>query len=293
MSVNPDNETSGMTEYERQRITLRERKVTRKIKSIAYLLWFFLGWLMIHRMYLGHFKSATLWCVMFIAGAVMFFIEVLFQPLPDLLRIVVLLLWLACLARWIVDLFRTPGMARNKIQIARNKVQAEEERRIWEEKEEALRHRLQAEEEHRIWGEKEEALRHKVQAEEEQRIREEQEEALRREKEASEREREPENKTRELRMSVTNPNNETSGMTEHERMEGMLRNMWTNIWKGALGIVILLLLVVVILYRSDWGQVHSHCKSASFNPIFFGSSSLSDIYKRCMRANDYPIFPLP
>ena len=151
--TNPDNENSGMTEYDHERITLEEVKAARKIKLIAYLLWFFLGWLMVHRMYLGHVKAAVLWCLMFVAGAVMVAIALVNGPGTDAAPFLVLgtLPILACLVNWIVDSFRIPKMAHNKIQIIRNTIQAEGERRIREEKEEGLRQEIQAEKEQRNW----------------------------------------------------------------------------------------------------------------------------------------------
>ena len=101
MSVtNPDDKDSGMTEYERRMLAIEEAKLARgerrQTTLIAYLLWLFLGLIMVHRMYLGHFKGVALWIVIFICG--------IFMPL----------IWIACLVRWIVDLFSIPEMVENQ-----------------------------------------------------------------------------------------------------------------------------------------------------------------------------------
>lgn len=97
--TNPDNETSGMTEYERRLLILEEKRDLGRIKLTAYLLWGFLGWVMVHRMYLGqNFKGVVFWCLMAIAG---FLFPVL---------------WLACAVRWIVDLIRLPKMIQDSIR---------------------------------------------------------------------------------------------------------------------------------------------------------------------------------
>lgn len=126
MSItDPDNEKLGMTEYEYERpmMSLEERKVTREIRLIAYLLWFFLGWLMVHRMYLGTLNSLAFCIMMFFVGSVIFVVNVSppFFPMP--LELLVGLFWLIYLGNWIVELFRIPKMSRNKIQMSLNKIQ--------------------------------------------------------------------------------------------------------------------------------------------------------------------------
>ena len=252
MSVtNPDNENSGMTEYERERIALEERKVTIKVRLVTYLLWFFFGWLMVHRMYLGHYKSMLLCWSLVVITLVSFIVAVsvrstFFGMLFFSSMSLYAFNWI------IIELFLIPKPLRNKIEMARTEVHAEEERRIWKEKEEALRRKVQAEQEPRIqeqreqaarlkaekerciWKEKEDALRRKVQAEEERRIREQQEEAARLKAEEERRVQEEQEEVARLkaeeerriqeqqeealrRMDVTNRDNETSAMTEYHR----------------------------------------------------------------------------
>lgn len=57
---------------------------SRKDTTVAYLLWFFLGWLGIHRFYTGHIGTGVLWLL---TGAL-------------------------CGFGWIIDIFLIPGMVR-------------------------------------------------------------------------------------------------------------------------------------------------------------------------------------
>lgn len=139
MSVtNPDDKESGMTEYERRMLALEERTITGNTIGFAYLLWFFLAPLMVHRMYLGRLGSAVFWCLVCITGIATVSIggALLYSDVITGLSIAIttgvvtsndntagafgflgtgVLLLLSWFVAWIVDLFLIPGMARDRV----------------------------------------------------------------------------------------------------------------------------------------------------------------------------------
>ena len=117
MSVeNPEKESSGMTEFERRMLALQEkdaiRKGTRGKVFFAYLLWFFLGELMVHRMYAGLFKSAFIWLVIGVLGGIMIIAAIAGGAQPLIFLGVPLAF--AFGVRWIVDAFILPRLVRDK-----------------------------------------------------------------------------------------------------------------------------------------------------------------------------------
>jgi TM2 domain-containing membrane protein YozV len=72
----------------------------KKSTGIAYLLWFFVGFLGIHRFYLGQTGSGAAMLIIF------FLSMVLSLVLVGLLGFIVLGIW------WLVDAFLIPGLAR-------------------------------------------------------------------------------------------------------------------------------------------------------------------------------------
>ncbi|PJK28745.1 TM2 domain-containing protein [Minwuia thermotolerans] len=72
------------------------------VKSIVitYLLWFFLGWLALHRFYLGRWVSGLIMLLMWAAGSGLAFI---------LIGYFLLIPWAVW---WFLDLFLIPGMVR-------------------------------------------------------------------------------------------------------------------------------------------------------------------------------------
>lgn len=70
----------------------------KKSLLIAYLLWWFLGGLGVHRFYLGHTSSGVIMLLLFVFSCVLTIIAV------GLLGFVVLGLW------WLIDAFLLPSM---------------------------------------------------------------------------------------------------------------------------------------------------------------------------------------
>lgn len=107
------NETSGMTEYERRMVALEEGRALRNRMLVSYLLWFFLGWLMLHRLYInGNFKSVVFWFMVQVVAWTIFFVAAATTPI---LFVVSGVLGAAWVIRYIVDLFTIPRMLRTSI----------------------------------------------------------------------------------------------------------------------------------------------------------------------------------
>ena len=87
-------------------------EAARKSALVAYLLWFFLGWLGLHRFYLGYLVSGLLMLALWGVGTLLSIIFI------GYLILVVPVLW------WVVDLFLIPGMVENR----NNQIIAEIER---------------------------------------------------------------------------------------------------------------------------------------------------------------------
>src|SRR3546814_3486140 len=87
-------------------------EAAKKAVLVAYLLWFFLGWLGLHRFYLGYVISGLLMLALWGVGTLLTFI------LVGYVILVVPFLW------WLVDLFLIPGMAQQR----NNEIIAEIER---------------------------------------------------------------------------------------------------------------------------------------------------------------------
>ena len=77
-------------------------EAAKKSVLVAYLLWFFLGWLGLHRFYLGYMLSAVLMLLLWVVGTVLSVV------LIGYVILVVPVLW------WAVDALLIPGMARAK-----------------------------------------------------------------------------------------------------------------------------------------------------------------------------------
>jgi TM2 domain-containing membrane protein YozV len=87
-------------------------EAARKSVLVAYLLWFFLGWLGLHRFYLGYMLSGVLMLVLWVVGTVLSVV------LIGYVILVVPVLW------WAVDALLITGMAR----ASNNEIIAEIER---------------------------------------------------------------------------------------------------------------------------------------------------------------------
>ncbi len=87
-------------------------EAAKKSVLVAYLLWFFLGWLGLHRFYLGYVVSGLLMLALWGVGTLLTFI------LVGYVILVVPFLW------WLLDLLLIPGMARDR----NNQIIAEIER---------------------------------------------------------------------------------------------------------------------------------------------------------------------
>jgi len=87
-------------------------EAAKKSVLVAYLLWFFLGWLGLHRFYLGYVISGLLMLALWGVGTLLTFI------LVGYVILVVPFLW------WLLDLLLIPGMARDR----NNEIIAEIER---------------------------------------------------------------------------------------------------------------------------------------------------------------------
>ncbi|MBX6351778.1 MAG: TM2 domain-containing protein [Thermoflavifilum sp.] len=72
----------------------------RRSVAVAYVLWFFLGYLGVHRMYCGRVGSGILMLVLTVIGGL------LFPWMLGHLLLFVVGIW------WLVDLFLTAGMAQ-------------------------------------------------------------------------------------------------------------------------------------------------------------------------------------
>ena len=90
---------------------LIEQRVTNESKSagIAYLLWFFLGYLGVHRFYIGATGTAVAQLLLAVIGALTAVILIGF------VFIFILAVW------WIVDLFLIPGMVSSYNNSVREK----------------------------------------------------------------------------------------------------------------------------------------------------------------------------
>ena len=77
-------------------------EANKKSVLVAYLLWFFLGWLGIHRFYLGYVVSGLILLACWAVGSVLSVVYVGFVILA------IPAIW------WVVDLFLIPGMARDR-----------------------------------------------------------------------------------------------------------------------------------------------------------------------------------
>ena len=77
-----------------------------KSLALAYVLWLFLGFLGIHRIYLDRVGSGVVMLVLTLLAA-------LVNVIPILGQIVALFLFLPVLVWWIVDVFLIPGIAKN------------------------------------------------------------------------------------------------------------------------------------------------------------------------------------
>ena len=77
-------------------------EASKKSTLIAYLLWFFLGWLGAHRFYLGYVTSGLILLALWVVGTVLsvIYIGFIILALPAI--------W------WVVDLFLIPGLARER-----------------------------------------------------------------------------------------------------------------------------------------------------------------------------------
>jgi TM2 domain-containing membrane protein YozV len=87
-------------------------EAARKSVLVAYLLWFFLGWLGLHRFYLGYVVSGLLMLALWGVGTLLSIVYI------GYLILVLPILW------WALDVFLIPGMARQK----NNEIIAEIER---------------------------------------------------------------------------------------------------------------------------------------------------------------------
>lgn len=76
-------------------------EAAKKSVLVAYLLWFFLGWLGLHRFYLGYVVSGLLMLALWGVGTLLSVIFIGYVIL------VVPFLW------WLLDLILIPGMARD------------------------------------------------------------------------------------------------------------------------------------------------------------------------------------
>ncbi len=77
-------------------------EANKKSVLVAYLLWFFLGWLGIHRFYLGYVVSGLILLACWAVGSLLSVIYVGFVILA------IPAIW------WVIDLFLIPGMARER-----------------------------------------------------------------------------------------------------------------------------------------------------------------------------------
>lgn len=84
-------------------IAMMTYDANKKSALIAYLLWFFVGWLAAHRFYLGRPGSVFMMLLILVAAIPLWAAE----PRAGLLAILVLVLW------WLVDALLIPGMTRS------------------------------------------------------------------------------------------------------------------------------------------------------------------------------------
>lgn len=77
-------------------------EAARKSVLAAYLLWFFLGWLGLHRIYLGYIASGLIMMALWGVGTVLSIV------LIGYVILVVPFLW------WLLDLLLIPGMTRDR-----------------------------------------------------------------------------------------------------------------------------------------------------------------------------------
>lgn len=77
-------------------------EANKKSTVVAYLLWFFLGWLGAHRFYLGYVTSGLILLALWLVGTVLSVIYI------GLIILAIPAVW------WFVDLFLIPGLARTR-----------------------------------------------------------------------------------------------------------------------------------------------------------------------------------
>ncbi|MCX7377497.1 MAG: TM2 domain-containing protein [Alphaproteobacteria bacterium] len=83
-------------------VTTMRYDANKKSTLVAYLLWFFLGWLGGHRFYLGHTGSAVAMLIITIISTILIFVGIGF-------------LGLMAIGIWaLVDAFLIPGMVRSQ-----------------------------------------------------------------------------------------------------------------------------------------------------------------------------------
>ncbi len=85
----PTNDAARLMQYD----------ASKKSTGIAYLLWFFLGWIGVHRFYLGETGSGAAMAIISVISWITVFVGV------GLLGWLVIGIW------WVVDAFLIPGIA--------------------------------------------------------------------------------------------------------------------------------------------------------------------------------------
>jgi|FEC22Drversion2_1045045.scaffolds.fasta_scaffold00497_36 TM2 domain-containing membrane protein YozV len=78
---------------------LMQYDAAKKSTGIAYLLWFFLGWIGVHRFYLGQTGSGAAMAIISVISWITVFVGV------GLVGFVIIGIW------WVVDAFLIPGIA--------------------------------------------------------------------------------------------------------------------------------------------------------------------------------------
>lgn len=78
-------------------------EAAKKSVLLGYLLWFFLGYFGVHRMYLGYVVSGVLLLVLWLIGSALAII-----PIVGWIALAVPFLW------WLLDALLIPGLARDR-----------------------------------------------------------------------------------------------------------------------------------------------------------------------------------